>query len=157
MPSLITRFRKSSLRCRLSRFDRRTARSPVVCVCLLPSPPPSRALGMPPPRRSRALRACMQFRCVLARSSSRACSAPRPCTGPRLRPLHLALAPRHVYYLCTLADALALAFALALACSHAPPPSPSSSHVACAFPFVPSPSPIRHQRTEYFVVPDTHG
>ena len=95
---------------------------------------PSRPLGIAPPRHSRALRACMQFRCVLARSSSRACSGPRPCTDPPVRPLHLALAPRHIYIICTLADALALAFALALACSHAPPPSPSSWHA-------PSPSP----------------
>ena len=41
---------------------------------------PSRALGpfgMPPPERTAS---CMQ-----ARSPSRACSAPRPCTDPRLR------------------------------------------------------------------------
>ena len=81
------------------------------------------------------LRACTQLIACF-------CSAPRPCTGPRLRPLHLALAPRHgfiIYIMHPRADALALAFALALACSHAPPPSPSSSHAPS-----PSPSPSPH-------------
>ena len=65
------------------------------------------------------LRACMQFRCVLARSSLRACSAPRPtCTDPRLRPLHLALAPRHIYY----------APSPMPSPSHSPSHSPSPSH-----------------------------
>ena len=96
---------------------------------------PSSALDMPPPRRSRALRACMQFRCVLARSSSRACSAPRPCTDPRLRHLHLALAQRHMYYAPSpmpspshsLSPSHARMRSRPPSSSHAPSPSPSPS------------------------------